>query len=481
MTTSATLSTKTFIPGWTSKPFSTLALSASGVLALADLQTIAQRTALSGGASWIDTFLLAPGIHYQQAADELYRKGQAGPIIDVVDELAPSSVVFKLHNAATANYIQKVAKPGETVTLDVGRAIAGSHRYKLHRSDSGKHATAWKEGGGDTDLGWISHALYLMGPLLTITAIGFIVVFKDWWALTCIFGLMLSRILNIWVIKQRAAKTPKTADACIGVDDNASLDGRGASASGSSSGGSNPPKQRPQSPSRRNRTRGGRMSFSGTRERISQFIVRITDAEQRSIVRLRGKASHIKEITSQRWLRKKTSLEGYFEAAGKLLVYLVAAFSGNMTQVGGFIMMCLLLISAGLLALSNSKAKKIVVNGLEVAVAENRVSVGTQTSNTSAGNGAGGAGNGGQGGQQRRGPGNGPAGPRPGPKRDPRDYTSTGVGTNDRGRPVQGSGAATGAMMGSNAAGPSGTNAGRNVNTADLAERGQVGGVRWEE
>lgn len=172
-------------------------------------------------------------------------------------------------------------------------------------------------------------------------------------------------------------------------------------------------------------------------------------------------------------LRKKTSLEGYFEAAGKLLVYLVAAFSGNMTQVGGFIMMGLLLISAGLLALSNSKAKKIVVNGLEVAVAENRVSVGTQTSGGSAG-GAGG---------QRRGPGNGgPSGARQGPKRDPRDYTSTGVGT-ERGRPVQGGGAATGAA--SNGAGPSGTNSGGgrggNVNTADLAERGQVGGVRWEE
>jgi hypothetical protein len=168
-----------FIPGWNPKPFSTLTLSTSGILALADLHTIAQRTAITGGASWLDTLLLAPGIHYQQAADELFRKGGASAIIDVVDEFAGSAVTFKLRNAATANYIQNVAKPGETVTLDVGRAVAAKGRYKLSRSDSGNHATAWRENGTSSDLGWVSHGLYLASPVLTIAATAFIVVFKD--------------------------------------------------------------------------------------------------------------------------------------------------------------------------------------------------------------------------------------------------------------------------------------------------------------
>ena len=169
-----------FVPGWNPKPFSTLALSASGVLALADLNTIAQRTAITGGASWIDTLLLAPGIHYQQAADELFRKGGASAIIDVVDEFAGSAVTFKLRNAATAHYIQNVAKPGETVTLDVGRAVSAKGRYKLRRSDSGNHATAWRE-TGPSDLGWVSHALYLTSPVRHVFADqGIAGRFVDW-------------------------------------------------------------------------------------------------------------------------------------------------------------------------------------------------------------------------------------------------------------------------------------------------------------
>jgi hypothetical protein len=167
-----------FVPGWNQRPFPRLALSAGGLIALADLQTIAQRTAITGGASWVDSLLLAPGLHYQQAADELFRKGGASAIVDVVDEGGGSAVSLKLNNAATANYIQKVAKPGETVTLDVGRVVAARGPYKLRRSNSGNHATAWKEKSG-SGLGWVSHMLYLISPALTLTAITFIVLFKD--------------------------------------------------------------------------------------------------------------------------------------------------------------------------------------------------------------------------------------------------------------------------------------------------------------
>ena len=63
-------------------------------------------------------------------------------------------------------------------------------------------------------------------------------------------------------------------------------------------------------------------------------------------------------------------MEGYLEATAKLLVYMVAAFSGNMTQVGAMIMMVLLLATAGLLALSNANAKMFRVNGRMVGEKE---------------------------------------------------------------------------------------------------------------
>lgn len=80
-------------------------------------------------------------------------------------------------------------------------------------------------------------------------------------------------------------------------------------------------------------------------------------------VRLRGKPSDLEAITSSTWLRAKTHVEGYLEAMAKLIVYGVAAFSGNTSQTGAIIMMGLLLVTAGLLALSNSHAKSLTVNG----------------------------------------------------------------------------------------------------------------------
>jgi hypothetical protein len=55
--------------------------------------------------------------------------------------------------------------------------------------------------------------------------------------------------------------------------------------------------------------------------------------------------------------------ESYFEAAAKLIVYLVAAFSGNQTQAGAMVLMALLITSAALLALSNSHARGLQMNG----------------------------------------------------------------------------------------------------------------------
>lgn len=123
---------------------------------------------------------------------------------------------------------------------------------------------------------------------------------------------MLSRVLNIWVIKQR----------------------------------SKPPKAAPPNPDISNM--------------LTQYLVDLGNGRH---VCLRGMAEDLQAITTSSWLRAKTHVDGYLEAMAKLIVFVVAAFSGNMSQIGGIIFMGLLLITAGLLGLSNAHAKSFRMHG----------------------------------------------------------------------------------------------------------------------
>lgn len=133
---------------------------------------------------------------------------------------------------------------------------------------------------------------------------------------------MLSRVLNIWVIKQRAA----------------------------------PPKPLPPDPD------VGHM--------LTQYLVDLGNGRS---VRLRGMADDLQAITTSSWLRAKTHADGYLEAAAKLIVFVVAALSGNMSQAGGIIFMGLLLVTAGLLGLSNAHAKTFTMHGRLAAPTSERL------------------------------------------------------------------------------------------------------------
>ncbi|KAJ3494570.1 hypothetical protein NLG97_g3991 [Lecanicillium saksenae] len=71
----------------------------------------------------------------------------------------------------------------------------------------------------------------------------------------------------------------------------------------------------------------------------------------------------LQAVTTQAWLRSKTNIDGYLEAMSKLIVYMVAAFSGNLTQAGALVLMALLLMSAGLLGLSNAHIRGLQMHG----------------------------------------------------------------------------------------------------------------------
>lgn len=165
-------------------PLTGVSLSTGGLLALADLSTIARRTVIAGGSSWLDSLLLAPGLHYQQAADALVQQGVSGPgsvlgAAHAVETLQNGmAMTFEIKNAATRQYLERIARPGQVVTLDVGALPYSGIRYRMIRSGSGFHATIWAE-DKMPDLGWISHVLYLISPVLTILALVIMILLQD--------------------------------------------------------------------------------------------------------------------------------------------------------------------------------------------------------------------------------------------------------------------------------------------------------------
>ena len=85
----------------------------------------------------------------------------------------------------------------------------------------------------------------------------------------------------------------------------------------------------------------------------TQYLLNIPGAS--TPIKIQGRASDMETLLSGSWMREKTNVEGYMEAVAKVLVYGVAAVSGNMKQTGNIILGGLLVISAAALALANSE------------------------------------------------------------------------------------------------------------------------------
>ncbi|KAI5867614.1 hypothetical protein GGS23DRAFT_186073 [Durotheca rogersii] len=331
-------------PNWSQTPIPGVQISASGLLALADLGTIAQRTRIAGGASWLDALLLAPGLHYQQAADELAGRGSDGRGDDggrrnggvdtysAVELYGGRTSTHDIANSATRRYLERVGLPGRTVTVDVGMPPDRSRHWRrraTRRPGAGQRATIWQD--QSADLGRLSHLLYLASPVLTVAAFVLMILLQEWWGVASLLALMLSRILNIWVIKQRSQPEPPA---------------------------SQPKPSPPASPTPSSPFPSPKEPEPGNL--LTEYIV---DLGHGRSVCLRGMAEDLQAITATTWLRAKTHVEGYLEAAAKLTVYMVAAFSGNMTQAGSVVFMVLLLVTAGMLGLSNAHAKTFSMRG----------------------------------------------------------------------------------------------------------------------
>ncbi|KAK1713802.1 uncharacterized protein BDZ83DRAFT_763274 [Colletotrichum acutatum] len=349
-------------PVLSKEPIPGLSLSAAGLVALADLQTIANRTALTGTSSWFDALVLAPGLHYQQAADSV--AGTSGAVT------AQTSAAFGYGSAAAGGgggnggagifgtqalpggrkkdvkvtnpgmllflsrlgvqeerarekelKRRKLAGGGGIITLDVGTLATsrkrGRSRSQNRRGRAFEHDSEWEFERG-------SHLLYLASPVLTFAALTIMILLADWWGLASILALITSRLLNIYIIKQRTPPPPSPAPA-------------------------------PPTPFFTSNGNGG-ISISSLPPKLTEYLIPLTPSLK---IRMRGPAEDLAALTTDAWLLAKTAAQGYLEATAKLAVYVVAIFSGNVSQAGNLVLLVLLLGSAGLLGLSNGCMKGV--------------------------------------------------------------------------------------------------------------------------
>ena len=165
-------------------PIPRVSLNATGLIALANLTVIAKNTALNGTSSFLDLFVLCPGIHTQQKAAEL-NGGEFPPTAALT-----SGYVFRVENQATVFYLQKMGVPGQLVTMSVDELT--------------------KPQGGKPDIGTIRRTMTLSFLLcitpvpLTLSALVVVILMEDWWALAVLLILILARTLNTIVVRRRS-------------------------------------------------------------------------------------------------------------------------------------------------------------------------------------------------------------------------------------------------------------------------------------
>lgn len=161
------------------------AVEAGGIVALADLTTIAERTALMGKSSWLDIFVVAPGIHLQQKSAELANAG---------GELPPTAAlttgyVFRVENQAMVGWLQTVGRAGCLVQVEVS-----SHT-----------------GSALLDGGALAAVVYLLAPLLTVVSEVVLAYNSEWWTFGIILVLMVARAINVVVVRRRSTTDWKGA------------------------------------------------------------------------------------------------------------------------------------------------------------------------------------------------------------------------------------------------------------------------------
>ncbi|KIP07599.1 hypothetical protein PHLGIDRAFT_127552 [Phlebiopsis gigantea 11061_1 CR5-6] len=165
-------------------------LDAAGLVALADLKTIQNRTALTGSASVSDMLLLAPGIHCHQSAEEVN-----GGEYPVTGQLNGGHYVFRVENQATVFWLQRVGETGKLVEVEVSQPLT--------RKPGLRH--------GFTREAILPSILYFLGCSGSVTIIALLGAAHDFWGMGVLLMLVVARIINVVVIRRRSQQGWKGA------------------------------------------------------------------------------------------------------------------------------------------------------------------------------------------------------------------------------------------------------------------------------
>ena len=279
---------------WSRIPIRGVSLDATGLIALADLTTLAEHTALNGTSSFLDLLVLCPGIHRQQYATEL-NGGELPPTAALT-----SGYVFRVENQATVFYLQKMGIPGHLVTLSVEELQKPSGR----KPDLTILRKFWT----------LSFLLYITAICLALIALVLVILIQDWWALAVLLILIVARALNSIVIWRRSVS-----------------------------------------------------GWKGVKEPGVKGDLLILLSQDRW-VRLQGSVDALKAVTAGQWLRDATFSERSLTAIATLLIYINAAVTSNASQAGEIIILTLLLLSVGLMAVSNERQDSLYMNNCKVQV-----------------------------------------------------------------------------------------------------------------
>ncbi|KAI5820326.1 hypothetical protein BZA77DRAFT_274802 [Pyronema omphalodes] len=170
-----------------------ISLDATGLVALADLATIAQRTAIVGSASMLDALVLAPGIHRHQTASEI--NGGEQPATAALT----TGYVFRVENQATVHYLRSIGITGHLVTVKVEKET----KVKFSEIKPGK-AREFFVSRYCFKGGLLTSLLYMICPVLTILAFFFLLYIRDSWGIGSLMALIAARLSNVIVIRQRS-------------------------------------------------------------------------------------------------------------------------------------------------------------------------------------------------------------------------------------------------------------------------------------
>jgi hypothetical protein len=172
---------------WTQPIDANISLDAAGLVALADLTTTAERTALTGTSALLDCFVLCPGLHRQQAAPEL--NGGEYPACAAMT----TGYVFRVENQATVSFLQKVGVTGQLTTLSVDRIPTDSRLWR-------KISTLFYAAPNATFLESIA---YFTAVCMTFAALILLALSPGLWGLSVFLILIFARFCNVVVIRRR--------------------------------------------------------------------------------------------------------------------------------------------------------------------------------------------------------------------------------------------------------------------------------------